>query len=51
MAKLTQADLDAALRELSGWSVRDGALAKTFTHGSFPEAIVFVNASAGVLVI
>ncbi len=46
MAKLAQGELDQALKELSGWSVRDGMLTKTYKHASYPEAIVFVNAVA-----
>jgi len=46
MPKLPQAELDKALRELPGWSVKDGAITKTFKHESFAEAIVFVNAVA-----
>jgi len=46
MPKLSQAELDRALRDLPGWTVKDGAITKTFKHDSFPEAIVFVNAVA-----
>ena len=46
MPKLPQAELDRALRDLPGWSVKDGALTKTYKHDSFAEAIVFVNAVA-----
>ncbi|HEY3155958.1 MAG TPA: 4a-hydroxytetrahydrobiopterin dehydratase [Candidatus Eisenbacteria bacterium] len=46
MPKLPQAELDRALRDLPGWTVKDGAITKTFKHDSFPEAIVFVNAVA-----
>jgi 4a-hydroxytetrahydrobiopterin dehydratase len=46
MPKLPQAELDRALRDLPGWTVKDGAITKTFKHDSFPEAIVFVNAAA-----
>jgi 4a-hydroxytetrahydrobiopterin dehydratase len=46
MPKLSQADLDKALRELPGWAVKDNAITKTFKHDSFAEAIVFVNAVA-----
>ena len=48
MAKLAQAEIESALRELPGWSIRNGMLVKTFKHESFPEAIVFVNAVAQV---
>ena len=46
MPKLPQAELDRALLDLPGWTVKDGAITKTFKHDSFPEAIVFVNAVA-----
>ena len=46
MAKLTQSELDQALTGLSGWSVRNAMLTKTYKHASFPEAILFVNAVA-----
>ena len=46
MAKLTEAEIRAALQEIPGWVNQDGKLTKTFSHASFPEAIVFVNATA-----
>ena len=46
MPKLPQAELDRGLRGLPGWSVKDGAITKTYKHDSFAEAIVFVNAVA-----
>jgi len=46
MPKLPQAELDRSLRELPGWTVKNDAITKTFKHGSFAEAIVFVNAVA-----
>ena len=46
MPKLPQAELDKALQNLPGWSVKDGEITKTYKHGSFAEAIVFVNAVA-----
>jgi 4a-hydroxytetrahydrobiopterin dehydratase len=46
MPKLTQAELDQALRNLTGWSVKDGMIVRTYQHDSFPEAIVFVGAVA-----
>lgn len=44
--KLSDAELAAALRELPGWSLREGQLEKAYEHPTFPEAIVFVNAVA-----
>lgn len=46
MAKLTPSEIEVALRDLPGWSIRNGMLVKTYKHESFPEAIVFVNAVA-----
>jgi len=46
MAKLAQTELDQALRDLPGWSVKNGMIVKTYEHESFPEAIVFVSAVA-----
>jgi 4a-hydroxytetrahydrobiopterin dehydratase len=46
MATLSESEIRQALRELPGWVNQDGTLQKTFTHASFPEAIVFVNAVA-----
>lgn len=46
MAKLTDSEVKQALQEIPGWVNQDGKLTKTFSHASFPEAIVFVNAVA-----
>ena len=46
MTKLPTSEITRALRDLPGWSVREDALAKSFKHDSFAEAIVFVNAVA-----
>ena len=48
MATLTDAEIRDALSELPGWVHQDGKLSRTFTHSSFPEAIVFVNAVAHI---
>jgi 4a-hydroxytetrahydrobiopterin dehydratase len=48
MSKLSEAELREAIQELPGWVDQDGKLTKTFTHSSFPEAIVFVNAVAHI---
>lgn len=44
--KLSEAEIAAGLRELPGWSLENGMLAKTYKNPTFPEAIVFVNAVA-----
>jgi 4a-hydroxytetrahydrobiopterin dehydratase len=46
MPKLDKQDTERALAELPGWSLNGDAIAKTFKHESFAEAIVFVNAVA-----
>jgi 4a-hydroxytetrahydrobiopterin dehydratase len=48
MTKLSESEIREAIQELPGWVDQDGKLAKTFTHSSFPEAIVFVNAVAHI---
>ena len=43
MPKLNHADVDAALRELPGWS-RDGdVIRKQYVFDGFPEAVRFVS--------
>ena len=46
MPKLSQDELERALRDLPGWKMKDQAITKTYKHDSFAEAIVFVNAVA-----
>ena len=48
MATLTDAEIREAIQDLPGWVHQDGKLTRTFTHSSFPEAIVFVNAVAHI---
>ena len=48
MTKLSEPEIREAIQELPGWVDQDGRLTKTFTHSSFPEAIVFVNAVAHI---
>ena len=48
MTKLSEPEIREAVQELPGWVDQDGKLTKTFTHSSFPEAIVFVNAVAHI---
>jgi len=43
MAKLTTEAVQIALKELPGWSFKDGAIGKQYTWPSFPDAIKFVN--------
>ena len=44
--KLTDAEIQAALRDLPGWALEKGMLQKSYKHATFPEAIVFVSAVA-----
>lgn len=43
MTKLSQDAIQAALTQMSGWSVADGALRKTYRFSTFPDGIAFVN--------
>jgi 4a-hydroxytetrahydrobiopterin dehydratase len=40
--KLATHDVDTRLTGMSGWTREGDTLARTFTFGSFPEAIAFV---------
>ncbi len=44
--RLADADLQARLRSLSGWTQKADAIEKTFTFGNYYETIAFVNAVA-----
>ena len=46
MQKLTDAEIQNALTGLSGWSVEDGVLVRTFTFADFVAAMQFVVALA-----
>lgn len=48
MPQLSDSEIRQALQELPGWVNQDGKLTKSFSHASFPEAIVFVNAVAHI---
>ena len=41
--KLTDAEIAAALADLPGWTLADGAISRTFTCASFPDAITFAT--------
>jgi 4a-hydroxytetrahydrobiopterin dehydratase len=43
MALLTRPEIDAALRDLPGWTYEREALTKVFVFGGFPAAVAFVN--------
>lgn len=41
--KLTDAQIQAALADLPGWTLTEGAIRRTFTCASFPDAIGFAT--------
>ena len=43
MPLLTRDEIDAALRDLPGWTFEHNAIAKVFTFDGFPDAVAFVN--------
>lgn len=43
MAKLTTEAVQAALKKLPGWNLKDETIGKQYTWSSFPDAIKFVN--------
>jgi len=45
---LARAQIDAMLARLPGWEYQNGAIGKTFTFGSYADAIAFVNGVAGI---
>lgn len=40
---LSTAEIESALKDLPGWKVEEGALAKSFVFGSFREAFGFMT--------
>jgi 4a-hydroxytetrahydrobiopterin dehydratase len=43
MAKLSRAEAEQRLKNLSGWTLDGDAIRRQFTFAGFPEAIAFVN--------
>jgi 4a-hydroxytetrahydrobiopterin dehydratase len=43
MARLTAATLRTTLQTLPGWTGKGGAISRTFTCASFPDAITFAT--------
>ena len=43
---LSESEVQAGLRELEGWELRDGRLRKQYTFRTFLRAIAFVNSVA-----
>jgi 4a-hydroxytetrahydrobiopterin dehydratase len=48
MKRLEQSAIQQRLAGLSGWTLTDNAIRKTFELASFPDAIAFVNRIAGL---
>lgn len=46
MSLLTSSDLEAALSELSDWSLKDGKLHRQFKFSNFTDAFVFMTQMA-----
>jgi 4a-hydroxytetrahydrobiopterin dehydratase len=42
MAKLAAGDVEARVKELTGWAVEGDVMVKEFRFGGFPDAIAFV---------
>lgn len=40
--KLSKSDIDARLAGAPGWTFENGALVRTFTFPSFPDAVAFI---------
>jgi 4a-hydroxytetrahydrobiopterin dehydratase len=41
--KLSHADIDQRMKDLTGWSLQGDEIVKQYTFKNFPEAIAFVN--------
>lgn len=42
MNKLSDKEIHAQLKQLSGWRIREGKLAKDYTFNSFKDALAFI---------
>lgn len=47
-AAMAAADIEAHLRQVSGWALKDGAIEKTYTFRNYHETLAFVNALAWI---
>ncbi len=47
--KLSEAEVESALRELPGWSVANGKLLRNYAFGEFVKAWAFMSAAALVV--
>src|SRR5258706_8469570 len=43
MVRLSDDDIRVAVEQMSGWSLEEGELVKTFAFSTFPDGIAFVN--------
>lgn len=48
VTSLAADEIERLLRQLDGWTCRDGAIAKTFRFSSYAETMAFVNAIAWI---
>lgn len=47
-AAMAAADIEAHLRQVPGWALKDGAIEKTYTFRNYHETLAFVNALAWI---
>ena len=45
---MPSAEIDAQLRQLAGWALKDGAIEKTYSFGNYHQTMAFVNALAWI---
>jgi 4a-hydroxytetrahydrobiopterin dehydratase len=45
---LTPAEAESLLRQLNGWTLQEGAIAKSYSFKNYYEAMAFVNATAWI---
>lgn len=48
MAKLTDAEIEIAIRDLPEWQIEDGKLVRDYTFADFVAAMEFVNKVAAI---
>ena len=45
----TDSEIEVQLSELAGWTMRDGAIERTYAFGDYHDTIAFVNALAWMI--
>jgi 4a-hydroxytetrahydrobiopterin dehydratase len=45
---LKPAEVESLLKQLTGWTVQDGAITKTYSFRNYHETMAFVNAAAWI---